>query len=113
MLDYNVPPDIPQAVIEYADKYCPIPKSDDIVFKRLDYYTIWNDQEVYFISYSQKLPYKHPQYGQGFRHVNSHIILYNCHEAYLAPKEIMNELEDVRIRHFSSSSERYHVCTSD
>ena len=104
MIDYTTPPNIPEAVIKYADKNYQIPKEVSVDAKKIKYLSIWNDQELYIVYYI----YKHCQkkYFSSPRP-----ILYNCQEAYSPSREMKWELNLYMPLYFQSENQP-HLCKS-
>ena len=53
MIDY-IPPDIPPAIVEYADEHSKNPS--DAIRRWFMYYTAWNNKEVYLMFWNFQEP---------------------------------------------------------
>jgi len=102
---YDVPPDIPPAVIRYAKEHFQKPNGAKKMWFK--YLTIWNHKELYITNYSFGNPLSNTRYPS--------IILYDCNEAYGATKsEKLHIYKSYVIpKYMSSFTRQEHMCHRD
>ena len=102
---YDIPPDIPPAVVQYAKDHFQKPNgSNEMWFK---YITIWDDKELYIINYSFGNPLLNTRLPS--------VILYDCNVARIPTKaERQNIYKSYIIPKYTASFARQeHLCHRD
>ena len=112
MIDY-IPPDIPPAIIKYADEH--FKKPEKATGRWFKYLTIWKGNlEVYITDWKYKKEYN-PKTGHPIEHVTGlpYVLIYDCHDVR---RPTLEETRDIHffIPAYSAKNLRIeHLCHSD
>ena len=102
---YDIPPDIPPAIVRYAKDHFKKPKEAKKMW--FMYLTIWNDKELYITNYSFGNPLLNTR--------QSSVVLYDCHDAYSPSKAEMHKINKSYIvpKYMTSYAKQEHLCHRD
>ena len=101
MIDY-IPPDIPPAIVKYADEH--YKKPEDAERRWFKYLTIWNNQELYAMNWSYEQPLI---IGDPF------VFAYDCHEVRRLTKNEVKETHFLVTKYLTSYAKEEHMCHRD
>ncbi len=102
---YDIPPDIPPAIVKYAKDHFGEPKgSKKMWFK---YLTIWEGKEVYIANYSFGHPYLNT--------VKPRVFLYDCQDVLIPTSAEQHRINKSYIvpKYMTSYTKQEHLCHRD
>ena len=99
---YDIPPDIPPAIVKYAKDH--IAEPDGAKRMWFKYLTIWNGKELYITNYTFENPLLNSRYPS--------VILYDCHEACSATRNEQQIIDKSYIvpKYMVSFARQEHLC---
>lgn len=114
MIDY-IPPDIPPAIIKYADEHYKHPP-EDAIGRKFKYLTVWKGNlELYNIDWSYKSLGNDPRTGQPImRQIGlPSVYIYDCHDVR---RPTIPEIHDIHFfmgKYFVRNLQSEHICHRD